>query len=150
MFFALATSIYRDYKLESQIQNFRHEIDNLATLARQKPEDVKYFDSVEYKDHYAKENLNLLNPDEKLIIIPEESRVVKRGPVEIMTDRLATNYVLNLSNRSQWWEYFFGHTLSVEKKQRNDDVTTQPTIESDSLPTEDNTIDEESVLDLEG
>ncbi len=113
MFFALATSIYRDYKLETEIETFEDEINNLADRANQKPSDLKYLQSDEYKDRYAKENLNLLNPGEKLIILPDPDHNVKRGPVELMTDILSPNSVLNKPNNTQWWEYFFGQTLSV-------------------------------------
>jgi len=114
MFFALTTSIYRDYKLESGIEKFKQDIDNLAVDARQKPEDVKYFQSEQYKDRYAKESLNLLNPGEKLIIIPEEQRVVEQGPVQFATDKFNPLSVLGKNKPTQWWDYFFGQTLSVK------------------------------------
>jgi cell division protein FtsB len=113
MFFSLATSIYRDYKLETEITGFKEEINNLADKAEQKPSDVKYLQSAEYKDRYAKENLDLLNPGEKLIILPDPDQVVEQGPVELMTEILSPDSVLNQPNHRQWWEYFFGQTLSV-------------------------------------
>ena len=114
MFFALATSIYRDYKLETEMELFEAEINDLADLANQKPGDLKYLQSDEYKDRYAKENLNLLNPGEKLLILPREDQVVKQGPVTLMTELLSPNSVLNKPHQVQWWEYFFGRTLSVQ------------------------------------
>ena len=126
MFFALATSIYRDYKLESEIQKFEADINKLADLANAKPEDVEYFASIEYKDKYAKENFNLLNPGEKLIIIPEEDRVVEMGEVRLMTDEHGLSAVLSKSNRVQWREYFFGKTLSVKVPEKK----IEPNIES--------------------
>jgi cell division protein FtsB len=119
MFFALATAIYRDYKFETEKQVFEKEIDQLAQLANEKPEDLKYLQSAEYKDRYAKENLNLLNPGEKLIILPQPDQVVEQGPVELMTDILSPNSVLNKPRNEQWWEYFFGNTLSVEAPRNN-------------------------------
>lgn len=113
MFFALATSIYRDYKLETEITDFKEEINSLAEKAGQKPADLKYLQSNEYKDRYAKENLDLLNPGEKLIILPDPEQNVEQGPVELMTDILSPDSVLNQPNNRQWWEYFFGPTLSV-------------------------------------
>lgn len=113
MFFALATSIYRDYKLETEIETFEDVINNLAERANQKPEDLKYLQSDEYKDRYAKENLNLLNPGEKLIILPDPDQRVEQGPVVLMTEALSPDSVLNKPNHQQWWEYFFGATLSV-------------------------------------
>jgi len=130
MFFSLATSIYQNYKLESEIQNFTAEIDNLADMAHQKPEDVKYFASAEYKDRSAKESFGLLNPGEKLIIIPDEQQVVEIGPAPLMLDTMAPSSVLSLSNAKQWWEYFFGQTLSVKVPEAKK-VITEP-VEGDN------------------
>ena len=119
MFFALATSIYRDYNLESEIERFEGEINRLAETARQKPEDVAYYASKQYKDRYAKESLNLLNPGEKLIIIPEENRIVQQGPAVLKDDTFDHAELLNKSNPVQWREYFFGKTLSVKAKEKS-------------------------------
>jgi len=113
MFFALAASIYRDYKLETQIDSFEEEINELAFLARKKPDDVAYFSSEKFKDRYAKESLNLLNIGEKVIIIPDEDQIVEKGPLILMTESITPKHVLSLPRRYQWWEYFFGNTLSV-------------------------------------
>ncbi len=136
IFFALTTSIYKDYKIESTIRGFESEIDELARLAKQKPEDVLYFQSEEYKDKYAKENLNLLNPGEKLIIIPQEERVVKP---EIAIERFTPNKVLTLPNPMQWRDYFFGQTLSVQVKEE------APSKD----PEESFNADQESLLEIE-
>ena len=144
IFFALATSIYRDYKLEVSIQEFENEIDRLADMAYQKPKDIEYYQSEQYKDKYAKENLNLLNPGEKLIIIPQEERIVKS---EVAVDRFYHSGVLELPNRNQWWEYFFGRTLSLETKQRDNDTTKQ---QNEKSINENYNIDEESLLEIEG
>ena len=150
IFFALATSIYRDYKLEVNIQKFEDEIKDLAQLANQKPKDVKYYQSEEYKDKYAKENLNLLNPGEKLIIIPQEEKIIKTE--EIVINRLDYSNVLELPNRNQWWEYFFGRTLSFETKQSppepNGTLEQSPLLEDRIY--DNYNIDEESLLEIEG
>lgn len=114
IFFALTTSVYRDYKLETNIDKFGQEIERLAEMANQKPKDVLYYKSDEYKDKYAKENLNLLNPGEKLIIIPQEDQIVKS---EVIIEKSYHASVLKLPNRNQWWEYFFGKTLSIQAQQ---------------------------------
>lgn len=113
MFFALTTSIYRDYKLNTEIDSFRSEINNLAKTADQKPLDLKYLESNQYKDRYAKENLNLLNPGEKLIILPDPQQNIEQGPVQLMTDILSPDSILHQPNPVQWREYFFGPTLSL-------------------------------------
>lgn len=111
VFFALATSVYRDYKLDTDIQQFERSIEELARLAGQKPKDVAYFQSLQYKDRYAKENLNLLNAGERAIIIPREEQNVKQE--EITLKKPYFEQVLQMSSRHQWWEYFFGNTLSL-------------------------------------
>jgi hypothetical protein len=113
IFFALATAIYKDYKLDANIQKFQEDIDKLAEKANQKPKDVTFYQSIQYKDRYAKENLNLLNPGERLIIIPKEERVVKSEPVVVDVGHQAA--ILKLPYRQQWWQYFFGQTLSLKK-----------------------------------
>lgn len=122
VFFALATQIYRDYRLEKHIGEFEGRIKELAQLARQKPKDVDYFSSPEYKDRYAKENLNLLNPGERVIVIPEEEQNVVKGETLDPQAAFASSSLLALPPQIQWWEYFFGETLSlkvspIEKKQ---------------------------------
>jgi cell division protein FtsB len=114
IFFALTTSIYKDYKLEKHIQEFESRIQKLAGLANQKPKDVEYFSSHQYKDRYAKENLNLLNPGEKLIVIPREEQNVVKGQLKLPGERKTPEATLSLPIRNQWWEYFFGETLSVK------------------------------------
>jgi len=109
--FAFTTSMYKDYKLDLNISDFQAEIDELAEKARQKPLNVAFYESLQYKDRYAKENLNLLNPGEHLIIIPTEERIVKTEKIEL--DKTNIEALLKLPIRHQWWEYFFGQTLSV-------------------------------------
>jgi len=150
IFFALTTSIYRDYKLEVNIEKFEDEINNLATLAEQKPKDVGYYESEEFKDKYAKESLNLLNPGEKLIIIPQEEQIVKS---EVVIDRFSNTDVLKLPNRNQWWEYFFGRTLSVKAEKEKTDLSSSGAENDEAEPetTDENyNVDEESLLDIEG
>ncbi len=144
IFFALATSIYRDYQLEVNIQKFEDEITQLADLANQKPKDVEYFKSDEYKDKYAKENLNLLNPGEKLIIIPQEKKNIRFE--EIIIGNVDYSDILELPSRNQWWEYFFGHTLSLE-------VPKKPIKSDDFIPSLEErikNIDDESPIEIEG
>lgn len=124
IFFALATSVYKDHKMDVSIQSFRQEIDDLAEKANQKPKGVAYYQSVQYKDRYAKENLNLLNPGERLIVIPQEDRIV-RSEV-ILADTADFSAVLKLPNRNQWWEYFFGRTLSLKAPREGELNIPQP------------------------
>ena len=69
--------------------------------------------------------------------------MVEIGPVKLMTERLTPSSVLNMPNRKQWWEYFFGQTLSVrapeEKKVISEPVTPESILvgdEEDAEPLE--------------
>ncbi|MBI5411740.1 septum formation initiator family protein [Candidatus Peregrinibacteria bacterium] len=109
VFLSFATSVYRDYNLESHIEKFDSDVRRLETLVYSKPAEVKYLESIQYKDKYAKENLNLINPGEKVIVIPQEDPVVfARGPDTHSTPK----DILSLSHPQQWWQYFFGQTLT--------------------------------------
>lgn len=116
IFFALTKSVYEDYKLQLDIDAFESAVNELEVLAQQKPQDVLYYQSLEYKDKYAKENLNLINPGERLIIIPQDEQVVK---AEVVTGRLSRNNLLRMPNPIQWKEYFFGQTLLFDVRQRD-------------------------------
>ena len=111
VFFALASSIYRDYRLESHIAKFEADIAHMETLVYNKPNDIAYYESIQFKDKYAKENLNLINPGEKLIIIPKEDQNVRP---EFAPARYENEAVLSLPHPQQWWAYFFGQTLTVQ------------------------------------
>lgn len=130
MFFALASSIYRDYKLEKQIDNFQAEIDELALAVNQKPKELLYLQSDEYKDLYAKESLNLLNPGEKLIVVPGEDQNIEQGPVEVDPELFSPDSVLNQPNIVQWKEYFFGQTLSVQPQTT---PSSEPTVDQEAV-----------------
>ncbi len=113
VFSALATSIYRDYRLERQIRDFQQKINELDSKAKEKPDTVKFFASAQYRDRYAKENLNLLNPGERLIVIPQEDINRQKGPQTIAVENVASEKVLKSPHPRQWWDYFFGPTLTA-------------------------------------
>lgn len=113
MFFALVAAVYRDHKMEEQIARFEQEIERLALAAKQKPLDIEYHQTEEWKDFYAKQTLNLLNPGERVIILPSSDRITQQGEVELMADQLSPDSILNQAKPIQWKAYFFGQTLSV-------------------------------------
>lgn len=113
LFFSLTKSVYEDYRLEQDFQSFEDAVNELEALAKRKPSDVAYFNSKQYRDRYAKENLNRINSGERVIIIPKEEQVVK---TEANGNRWSRGELLKRSNPEQWWEYFFGQTLSIQSE----------------------------------
>ncbi len=155
MFFALASSIYQNYKLESEINEFQEKVDALSDLVEKRPAYLDYVLSDEYKDLHAKETQNLIKPGEQLIIVPDAEENVEKGPVDLMTDELSPESIINQPNSTQWWEYFFGNTLSftlpdtepenenseeeinpeaIVQPEENPDVAPEPAVEAPESP----------------
>lgn len=114
IFFAYTTSIYRNYKIETKIQGFEDEIDNTEEIVNSHPSELLYRQSSAFKDRFYKENLNVLKPGEISIVLPGSDQKVEQGPVQLMTEELSPDSVLNKPNYQQWKAYFFGPTLSVQ------------------------------------
>lgn len=72
MAFGLALSFYRNILFEEKLQALEEENRELAEEIRKSRRDLEYYTSSQYKDKYAKENLGLLGPGEKLLIIAKE------------------------------------------------------------------------------
>ena len=73
-------------------------IDNQSSFS-----DLDFYNSSQYKDMYAKENLNLLNQWEQVIIIENKSSVIDF--MEANRDFIFEDVAL-LPVRDQWIRYF--------------------------------------------
>ncbi|UPA22142.1 hypothetical protein K8942_03705 [Candidatus Peribacteria bacterium] len=69
MAFGLALSFYRNILFEQTLQDMQNDNDKIAMNIQQGYRDLEYYQSEQYKDKFAKENLNRLNPNEKMMII---------------------------------------------------------------------------------
>ena len=74
MAFGLALSFYRAVLFEEQLRSLEEENRRQEEEIRKSHHDLEYYTSAQYKDKYAKENLGLLNPGEKLLILAEEDQ----------------------------------------------------------------------------
>ncbi len=74
MAFGLALSFYRNLLFEQTLENMRKQNNQLRTEIDQGYRDLEYYKSVQYKDKYAKENLNLVRPGEQMLVITENRR----------------------------------------------------------------------------
>lgn len=71
MAFGLALSYYRNVLFEQTLDNIHDQNDVLRAEIEQGYRDLEYFQSSQYKDKYAKENLGLVNPGEQVLIIQQ-------------------------------------------------------------------------------
>ena len=72
MAFGLALSFYRNILFDEHLKEIALQNDVLQKRIEQSQGDLDYYRSAQYKDKYAKENLGMLNPGEKILIITDE------------------------------------------------------------------------------
>ncbi len=108
MVIALTTSEYNSYKIEQYIKEFEAENQALLQENNTLNDKYEYFTSPEYQEKIAKQNFGLVNPGEKVLIIPENSTLT---PVEEFESNISTErikFYRDLPNAIKWWYYFFG------------------------------------------
>lgn len=71
MAFGLALSYYRNILFDKTLSDMQIENNKIAEKIQQGYSDLEYYESSQFKDKYAKENLNKINPGEKMIVITE-------------------------------------------------------------------------------
>lgn len=71
MAFGLALSFYRNILFEKTLEDLADENNKIALKIEQGYSDLEYFRSAQYKDKYAKENLDKFNAGENVIIITQ-------------------------------------------------------------------------------
>lgn len=82
MAFGLVLSYYRNVLFDQTLTNLQVENDELKADIEQGYRDLEYYRSSQYKDKYAKENLGLVNPGEKVLIIQQPSLTPSPGEQE--------------------------------------------------------------------
>lgn len=69
MAFGLALSFYRNILFEKTLQDLQAENNRIAGKVQEGYSDLEYYRSTQYKDKFAKENLNKLNRGETMIVM---------------------------------------------------------------------------------
>jgi len=71
MAFGLALSYYRNILFDQTLVAMQDENNKIAATIEQGYSDLAYYQSAQFKDKYAKENLNKIDAGEKMIVITE-------------------------------------------------------------------------------
>jgi hypothetical protein len=71
MAFGLALSFYRNILFEGTLRDIKDQNEQIARDIDAGYGDLEYYGSAQYKDKYAKENLNLVREGEKVLIITQ-------------------------------------------------------------------------------
>lgn len=105
MLYALTVSIYRDYEIDRHIKDFETEQEKLIAENQQKLADYQYYTSKAYIEKIAKQNLGLINPGEKVIILPDDGDTSVTAEEE--NEAELTLRLSKMNNPEKWWTFFF-------------------------------------------
>lgn len=107
----LTISVYKGYQVDKIINEFEQENKQMEEENRKKVEDYEYFTSPNYIEKMAKQNLGLVNPGEKVIVLPpnvNENSVLNSD----FDDKNAA--LAGLTNEEKWWIFFFDRSRAIK------------------------------------
>lgn len=107
MLIALTTSEYESYKVEQYIERFEVENQELAIENENLKDEYDYFTSPQYQEKIAKQNFGLINPGEKILVIPEKNKLndAEQFESELISEK--EQFYMEMSNPVKWWYFFF-------------------------------------------
>lgn len=105
MLYAICTSVYRSYQIDQHIAEFEKENQRILEENQRLVSDYEYYSSQAYKEKIAKQNFGLINPGEKVIIIPDEN-IIAKSEEEVLQQKTARKWE-RLPNTRKWWAFFF-------------------------------------------
>jgi hypothetical protein len=124
MAFGLFHSFYQNLLFERLLRDLENQNKKISRDIDQGYRDLEYFRSDHYKDKYAKENLNLLNPGEKILIIsqkvdpiPESSPIITLDPSEKQEAQFRE--ILRQMPVFEHWNLYLFHREKVEDLKRS-------------------------------
>lgn len=120
MAFGLALSFYRNLLFEQTLEGISEQNKILRLQIDQGYQDLEHFRSAQYKDKYAKENLGLIRPGEKTLIIthaPEENPFVLTKPQSGPTQQQEAAYyeLLRQMPTLEHWKLYLFHREKIEE-----------------------------------
>ena len=102
LFFCLK-SVHTENNLKKYLNDFADNNKQLELKNIDQKSDLEYYETLQYKDLYAKENLNLLQKGEELLIIKQDDIVSHE---KIVVSELEEINPENLEVIDQWTRYF--------------------------------------------
>ncbi len=117
MAFGLALSFYRNVLFEEELQKMSADNGMLRESISKSREDLDYYRSSQYKDKYAKENLNKLNPGEKVLIITADSANKTNPDALTPTQEQEAAYeeLLQQMPVTQHWNIYLFHRDQIDR-----------------------------------
>jgi cell division protein FtsB len=122
MAFGLALSFYRNVLFEGTLNDIRTQNTVLRRSIASGYRELDYYRSAQFKDKYAKENLGMVKPGEKVLIITEKERPLDLTPVEAESyaEEREAAYLELLRQMPviDHWKLYFFHPERIEELKR--------------------------------
>lgn len=119
MAFGLALSFYRNLLFEQTLEGISEQNEILRLQIEQGYRDLEHFKSAQYKDKYAKENLSLVRPGEKVLIITQNPKdhFVLSEPTLAPTEQQEAAYyeLLRQMPTLEHWKLYLFHREKIEE-----------------------------------
>ncbi|MBI96318.1 hypothetical protein CL656_04165 [bacterium] len=107
LLFTLLISEYKNYKVQRYIDDFDLRNQKIAAENVLLNNDLSYFNSPEYQEKIAKQNLGLINPGEKVLVIQVEDSLSESQRYEKSIQESEIKRINALPNHKKWWYYLF-------------------------------------------
>ena len=106
--FSWGSSLMKDAKIDLQIRRFEAENTKISLENKELLHDLRYLESPQYRDKWAKENKGLAQPGEKVLIV--EEHIIQKDIFSNIENKalLKKQIMLSKPNREQWKIFFFG------------------------------------------
>ena len=118
MAFGLALSFYRNILFERTLSELEGQNRKIAADIDHGYQNLEYFQSDQFKDKYAKENLNKINPGEKIIIMtqPQHSTIPGAPDSALEKEQREAAYaeILRQMPVIDHWKLYFFHRDQLE------------------------------------
>lgn len=119
MAFGLALSFYRNVLFEQTLGEIEEQNKALRDRITDEQGDLEYYRSDQYKDKYAKENLNKVKAGEKVLIISQAPSIsiVEEGDTVVELEEREATYLELLQQMPtiEHWQLYFFHKEEIEE-----------------------------------
>jgi len=107
LLFTLGVSEYKNYKIQKYIDEFDFKNQKIALENQNLNSELSYFNSPEYQEKIAKQNLGLVNPGEKVLVIQVQDSLSETQRYEKALEESRLQRISALPNYRKWWYYLF-------------------------------------------
>ncbi len=122
MAFGLALSYYKNILFDEQLQSMKERNRRLHQQVLSGYTDLRYYQSTQYKDKYAKENFGLLRLGEKVLLVSRPSEpVMFSSKTELSEEERTAMYEENLRNIRivDHWRLYLFHRDQIDDLKRD-------------------------------